>query len=232
MRLLSKYIAEKQLRRTEQLLYIIQKVVASVRENHLLQSARARRTSNKPNNTKAMKKICMPFCTVTSSEVVCDTEIGPYMHLPSRDTDFMSLPWALTISHYKSDSSWETLWGKVCLCCWSCSHYWATTCWLFWGFYSSARKESVVQNLALGSESDCITPSPGNEPGAQQWDKWVTFATAGSGNLRNCSFIKHIRDSALFAYWYPWRKGIQRWGCECYLLYHHFQAARTVLFAL
>lgn len=105
MRLLSKYIAEKQLRRTEQLLYIIQKVVASVRENHLLQSARARRTSNKPNNMKAMKKICMPFCTVTSSAAVCDTEIGPYMHLPSRDTDFMCLPWALTISHYKSGSS-------------------------------------------------------------------------------------------------------------------------------
>lgn len=105
MRLLSKYIAEKQLRRTEQLLHIIQKVVACVRENHLLQSARARRTSNKPNNMKAMKKICMPFCTVTSSAAVCDTEIGPYMHLPSRDTDFMCLPWALTISHYKSGSS-------------------------------------------------------------------------------------------------------------------------------
>lgn len=104
MRLLSKYIAEKQLRRTEQLLYIIQKVVASVRENHLLQSARARRTSNKPNNMKAMKKICMPFCPVTSSAVVCDTEIGPYTHLPSRDMGFMWLPWALTISHYKSDS--------------------------------------------------------------------------------------------------------------------------------
>lgn len=61
MKLLSKYIAEKQLRRTEQLLYIIQKVMASMRENNFLQSARARRTSNKPNNLKAMKKICMPF---------------------------------------------------------------------------------------------------------------------------------------------------------------------------
>lgn len=92
--------------------------------------------------------------------------------------------------------------------------------------------KSEIQNLAIGGKSSCIPPSPGNEPGAQQWDECVTFATAGSGNLRNCSFIKHIRDSALFAYWYPWRKGIQRWGCECYLLYHHFQAARTVLFAL
>ena len=70
------------------------------------------------------------------------------------------------------------------------------------------------------------------QSGAEQWDECVTFPTAGSGNLRNCSFIKHIRDSALFAYWYPWRTGIQRWGCECYLLYHCSQAARTVLFAL
>lgn len=61
MKLLSKYIAEKQLRRTEQLLYIIQKVMASVRENNFLQSARARRTSNKPNNMKDMKKIRMLF---------------------------------------------------------------------------------------------------------------------------------------------------------------------------
>lgn len=123
MKLVSKYIAEKQLRRTEQLLYIIQKVMASMRENNFLQSARARRTSNKPNNMKAMKKICMPFFTVTSSAVVCDMEIGPYMHLPSKETVFMWLCWVLIISDYKSDSSWETRWRKVRLCCWSCSYY-------------------------------------------------------------------------------------------------------------
>lgn len=60
--------------------------------------------------------------------------------------------------------------------------------------------KSVIQNLALVGESGRIPPCPGNEPGAEQQDKCVTFATAGSGNLRNCSFIKHIRDSALFAY--------------------------------
>lgn len=168
MRLLSKYIAEKQLRRTEQLLYIIQKVVASVRENSLLQSARARRTSNKPNNMKTMKKICMPFCTVTSSVVVCDTEIGPYTHLPSRDTDFMWLPWALRISHYKSDCSWETRWRKVCSCRWSCSCYWATTCWLFWGFYSSDRKELPNQWSKTWLLWVRVVASPGNQPGAEQ----------------------------------------------------------------
>lgn len=86
MKLLSKYIAWKQLWRTEQLLYIIQKVMAPVRENKFLQSAKARRTSNKPNNMKAIKKPCMPFFrrTATSSAVVCTTEIGPYMLVPSR----------------------------------------------------------------------------------------------------------------------------------------------------
>lgn len=60
--------------------------------------------------------------------------------------------------------------------------------------------KSLVQNLALGGRSGCIPPPPANEPGAEQWDEYFTFATAGSGNLRNCFFIKHIRDSALFAY--------------------------------
>lgn len=74
---------------------------------------------------------------------------------------------------------------------------------VIFGILSISQKrapKSVVQNLALGGESGCIPPSPGNECGAEQWDERVTFATAGSGNLRNCSFIKHIRDSALFAY--------------------------------
>jgi len=88
MKLLSKYIAEKQLRRTEQLLYITQKVMASTRKNNFLQSARAR-TSNKPNNMKAMKKNRMPFFTVTSSAAVHNVEMGPYMHLPSRERVFM-----------------------------------------------------------------------------------------------------------------------------------------------
>lgn len=101
-------------------------------------------------------------------------------------------------------------------------------------FIHQSEKSSQISGPKPGSwVQEWLHPSsPGNEPGAEQWDECVTFATAGSGNFRNCSSIKHIRDSALFAYWYPWRKGIQRWGCECYLLYHHFQAARTVLFAL
>lgn len=95
--------------------------------------------------------------------------------------------------------------------------------------------EELSQNLSEtpGQRQLCPTvPRCHYQSGAEQSGERIAFPTVRSGNLRNCSFIKHIGDSALFAYWYPWRKGIQRWGCECYLLDHHFRAARTVLFAL
>lgn len=154
----------------------------------------------------------------------------------------MWLCWGLIISDYKSDSSWETCWRKVCLRCWSSSYYWATACLSLLIKSPEKGKNSQISGPGRRSEpkpgtqgtrdeGGCIPPCPGDTISVGQ-SNGTTFPTVGSGNLRNCSFIKHIRDSALFAYWYPWRRGIQRWGCECYLLYHHFQAAWTVLFAL
>lgn len=74
MKLLSKYIAKKtQHGGTEWLLYIIQKVMASVRENNFLKSAKGRRPLNTSHNMKAMKKICMAFFIThqLSSLLVC-----------------------------------------------------------------------------------------------------------------------------------------------------------------
>lgn len=74
--------------------------MAPGRENKFLQSARARRTSNKPSNIKVTKKVLHASFSAHSN-LIC-TEMGPYMLMPSRQTEFMGLCWALITSDYSS----------------------------------------------------------------------------------------------------------------------------------
>lgn len=73
--------------------------MAPGRENEFLQSARARRTSNKPSNIKVTKKVLHASFSAHSN-LIC-TEMGPYMLMPSRQTEFMGLCQALITSGYK-----------------------------------------------------------------------------------------------------------------------------------
>lgn len=93
MKLLSKYITEKQRRITDQFLHTISKgdgLYERKQFSAVCQSyENIKQTKQREIYREKKKKPWFFFFTVTSSAAAQDTDIGPYMQLPSRETIFM-----------------------------------------------------------------------------------------------------------------------------------------------
>lgn len=184
-----------------------------MRENNFRQFARATRTSNKPNNMKYIgrkkkKHVFFHsnlFCSSTGHRhrSLHATAIqGNYFHVTLPGSDNIRLQKRQQLRNMLEKSVFALLKLLALTTRLRLANYFGDSL-----FISSQRNCSQISGAGRRSEPKPSSqwlhpPAPrGHCPsGAKQWDKRITFPTAGSGNLRNGSFIKHIRDSALFAY--------------------------------